>query len=260
MEDIIAPLAGARRDALAAIRAVLAADFSCDEGAFDADGVLVTEAHERPGRRHMPLDQIRFATLGRGAVVTCPPEHLPWARTAVTQLDARGVFSPHVIARLVAYAGSFGWDLFGPTVRWACSSDTLRPAAQPAGIEIALVEGAAIAQLYRYEGFRNALGYRLDALQPDVLAAVATAGAEVVGVAGASADAGTLWQIGIDVAPAHQGRGLGRALVRAVTARVIERGRVPFYAAALGNIRSWAVAAALGYWPAWTEMNTRTPG
>lgn len=87
-----------------------------------------------------------------------------------------------------------------------------------------------------------------------MIATVATRGGEVVGVAGVGADCEEMWQIGIDVVEPARGNGIGRALVSTLTDIVLERGRVPYYSAAVSNIRSLSVAVGLGYWPAWTEV------
>jgi len=65
---------------------------------------------------------------------------------------------------------------------------------------ITAVEGSAVADLYQYEGFSEALHYRTDHPRPDVAAAIATGGnGDIVGIAGVKADSETMWQIGVDV-------------------------------------------------------------
>lgn len=75
-----------------------------------------------------------------------------------------------------------------------------------------------------------------------------------------SADCDAMWQIGIAVVAPERGAGVGRALVGRLTELAFQRGRVPFYSADLGNIRSHALAASLGYWPAWVELFAREQG
>lgn len=58
---------------LQTVLSVLAADFCCQPRDFLEPGVVITEAHERPGRRRFPLraKTLRVATLGAGVVVSC---------------------------------------------------------------------------------------------------------------------------------------------------------------------------------------------
>jgi hypothetical protein len=46
-------------------------------------------------------------------------------------------------------------------------------------------------------------------------------------------------------------------LVSWLTALALQRNRVPFYTADLAIVRSHALAASLGYWPAWVELCAR---
>ena len=92
---------------------------------------------------------------------------------------------------------------------------------------------------------------------PDVLAAAAYFAGEVIGVAGASADGDVLWQVGVDVHAAYQGRGIGRAVVSRVTEAIFAAGRVPHYVHAVANLPSARLALSLGYRPAWVEVYTR---
>jgi RimJ/RimL family protein N-acetyltransferase len=69
-----------------------------------------------------------------------------------------------------------------------------------------------------------------------------------VAVAGAFQTFGLL-EIGVDVVPAFQGRGLAPLVVRAATAAILARGAEPFYACAATNIRSHRTALAAGFLP-----------
>ena len=72
-----------------------------------------------------------------------------------------------------------------------------------------------------------------------------------------SADCDALWQIGIEVVASARSAGIGRALVGQLTALAFQRNRVPSYTADIANLRSHALAASLGYWPAWVELFVR---
>lgn len=91
----------------------------------------------------------------------------------------------------------------------------------------------------------------------DVLAVGAFAGQKLVGLAGASADCDTMWQIGIDVAPAFRRQGIASALTSRLALEICERGKVPFYCAAWSNVRSVRNAISSGLRPAWVEMTAK---
>ena len=250
---------GDRRAALGAIGSVLAASCACAEQDLLRERVTIVPARELPGRLCFPRwsKPLQVVTMGAGVVVSCHPERLDWLRSNLGQLGRDAVFSAPTIGRLARYVEPDGQYLAGPDLKYACSRAHLRPAASPAGVEIALVEGERIADLYAHEGFGHTLSYRADSPRPDMLATVATRAGEVVGIAGASADSNVLWQIGVEVVAGERGTGIGRALVGRLTMAVLDAGRVPYYSTAASNLRSRAVASGLGYWPAWTELYAR---
>lgn len=243
----------------AAIRRSLAATYACDEQAFVADDVRIVTADELPDRLRFPLPSIPLmvGSMGRGVVVSCARERLSWMQAVVGRQDRDTIFSAPLLGELARLVARDGQELVGPVLKFSCSRAELRPAPTPAGLTLTLVEGAAIAALYRHDGFGNALSYRRDATRPDALATVMRQGDEVVGIAAASADHATLWQIGVEVAPAFRGRGIGRALVGRLTAAILGAAKVPYYSTRLANFASQAVALSLGYWPAWTEAYVR---
>lgn len=102
--------------------------------------------------------------------------------------------------------------------------------------------------------FSQAFGFES---YPDVLGVAALDHDKIMGMAGASKDSRTLYQIGIDVLPEYRGRGLGVSLVKVITKEVLSRGKVPFYGTAMSHIISRNTAISAGYIPAWTELHTR---
>ena len=80
---------------------------------------------------------------------------------------------------------------------------------------------------------------------------------ELIGLAGASDDCETMWQIGIDVLPEYRRQGVASALTSALARRILDMGIVPFYCAAWSNIRSVRNAIRSGFRPAWAEVTVR---
>jgi GNAT superfamily N-acetyltransferase len=251
--------AGARQQVRDVVRRTLAADCACDPDAFLRDEVTVVPFAPREGRRGYAVQQRRLSvmSMGTGVVVSCDAGRVPQFRELLGDLSRDEVFSALTIAELARAVEAEGQILHGPNLDYVCGESDLRPAEAPADIVLDVVTGAAVFDFYRYPDFPNALSYRRNSPTPDVLAVVASRASAVVGIAGASADSDTLWQIGVDVVPSEQGRGVARAIVSRLTQEVLRSGHLPFYATALANIASRSVAISLGYWPAWVEMNAR---
>ena len=79
----------------------------------------------------------------------------------------------------------------------------------------------------------------------------------LIGMAGASDDCETMWQIGIDVLPEYRRQGVASALTSTLAVEILKRGIVPFYCAAWSNIRSVRNAIKSGFRPAWVELTVR---
>ena len=229
--------------------------------AFVEDGLPVSPAEERAGRRRYPrpAKPLGVVTMGRGVVVSCHPGWVALLRGALGDRSRDANFSAQTIAELARFVALEGQELRGPAVSYACAPESFRPGADPEGVAIGIVEGEEVRELYRYPGFERALSYRPDHPRPDVTAAVARRAAEVIGIAGMSADCETMWQIGVEVVAGARGAGVGRALVGRLTALAFRRNRVPSYTADIANLRSHALAVGVGYWPAWVELFARDP-
>ncbi len=248
-----------RSATLQAVCTVLAADLACPPGYLDRDEATVVPSQQLPGRRGFPfrVPNLTLVSTGRGAVASCSPERVEPVRAFLSGLDRDRVFSTPVIAALNALVARDGQELVGPELRYVCSAESFHPLPDPEGIEIRLLVGQEVSGLYPYPGFGLALEYRLDGPRPDVLAAAAWHQGEPVGVAGVSADCDLLWQVGIDVRPAFEKQGIGRALVSRATAAILEAGRVPYYTTAPAHLLSARIALDMGYWPCWIEAYVR---
>lgn len=93
--------------------------------------------------------------------------------------------------------------------------------------------------------------------ESDILAVGAYDGTTLIGLAGASADCDTMWQIGIDVLPNYRQSGVAAALTSQLSNEIFKQSRVPFYCASWANIKSVRNALKCGFRPAWTEMTLK---
>ena len=81
----------------------------------------------------------------------------------------------------------------------------------------------------------------------DVLCVGAYDGNRLIGLAGASADCDTMWQIGVDVLPEYRRQGVAAALTSRLALEITACGKVPFYCCAWSNIKSAGNAIKSGF-------------
>ncbi|SDB50108.1 Acetyltransferase (GNAT) family protein [Pseudobutyrivibrio sp. YE44] len=96
-----------------------------------------------------------------------------------------------------------------------------------------------------------------DRKQLDVLGIGAYDEGKLIGLAGCSADADMMWQIGVDVLPDYRKQGVATALTSKLALEILNRDKVPFYCSAWSNIRSVRNVVKSGFIPAWVEMTVK---
>ena len=132
--------------------------------------------------------------------------------------------------------------------------DLNRLTCLPCDFELKVLEKEQFEDLYLPE-WSNALCS--DRKHLDVLAVGAYDGGKLAGLAGCSADADEMWQIGVDVLPEYRRNGIASAVTSRLAMEILERDKVPFYCTAWSNIRSVRNAVKCGLIPAWAEMTAK---
>jgi GNAT superfamily N-acetyltransferase len=241
------------------VKKVLASDFACEEKDFDNPGVVIHKAKKLPGRREFPFRKNIFAaaTMGRGVVITCSLERLGWADANLSALTRNEVFTQPAISLIDSYVKQAGQCIAGPDLKHVCAKSIFKPYKPDGEIEINLVEDVRQLGIYGDQKFSNSLGRTGNPHTPLMIAAVASCGGKIAGAASASADCDVMWQIGVDTSPEFRRRGIGKAVVSAVTEFVLGHGIIPYFSTLESNTASRATAAALGFKPAWVELYAR---
>lgn len=122
------------------------------------------------------------------------------------------------------------------------------------GVEIKKYNQEEILQFKDDDRFDEAFCFSEES--PDVLAVAAIIDNEIVGMAGASADSPSFWQIGINVNKNFEGRHIASGLVSTLKADILQKGIVPYYGTSFSNLASQHVAAKAGFKVAWVELLT----
>lgn len=120
--------------------------------------------------------------------------------------------------------------------------------------EMRMMESKDFRELY-IEQWSNALCEKRREL--DVIGTGAYMGDRLIGLAGASADCDSMWQIGIDVLPEYRRKGIASALTSKLAVEILNRNKVPFYCCAWSNIGSIRNAIASGFRPAWVQLTVK---
>lgn len=124
----------------------------------------------------------------------------------------------------------------------------------PCEYELHILEKGQFDDLYCPE-WPNALCS--DRKHLDMLAVGAYDNGKLIGLAGCSADAEQMWQIGVDVLPEYRRKGIASSITSKLALEILNRGKIPFYCTAWSNVRSVRNAIKCGLIPAWVEMTVK---
>lgn len=119
--------------------------------------------------------------------------------------------------------------------------------------EIRVYRGDELEQ-FRGDG-RFDEAFLFEELPKDEIGIAAWKDGQLLGMAGATGDSPEMWQIGINVMPEAEGKGIGSMLVALLKNEILDLGKLPFYGTSMSHIASQNVAVKAGFRPAWAELN-----
>lgn len=234
-------------------KAQLATDYNCDVCDFEKDKNIITENKLLDGRRIYDSDGCFFKLLvfGGRAVISTAPLMMPWCEENLKNRMPSWIFEYNKLRMIDKKLNEFGHEindihqyyLPNPAV------SNIKPA-----FDVRWYEKDDILQFKDDDRFEEAFAF--DENYPDVLGVAALDGENIMGMAGASKDSKTMWQIGINVLPQYGGRGIGTTLVTLLKDEVLKRGKVPFYGTCQSHILSQNLAVSSGFFPAWAELHS----
>lgn len=235
-----------KQEMMTIVYSQLAIDYNCKPEDFNRDGVIFTIAEKQNGRREMPFitPRLEIITMGKSTIVNVSKNIMSFAKRKFEGKSRYEILTSKFV--------------YGVNPYYLPDVENLKE-IENKSFRFELIS-SNIQLLYSNKGFNNALQYDVDSKRPEVLAAIAYAENKLVGIACASADSKTMWQIGVDVLPEYRGNGIAVKLVNMLTIETLNRGIVPYYTTDCANINSQKVAIKSGYIPAWTHcFKTRLP-
>jgi len=199
------------------VRHQLAIDMNCNDQDFIEDGIVFCEASMNENRRLFERQSpyLEIATMGKGVVISADANVLKKVKPLLENKSREDIFVVPFI---------YGYSLY-----YIPDSGTVKQLPYPNGLTIHVKEGKEIHELYNIEGFENAIQYDPNHIRPDILVIYVKNGDKIIGMAGASVDSNTMWQIGIDVLEDYRNKGIAKSLVSNLAIMIMERGIVPYY-------------------------------
>jgi GNAT superfamily N-acetyltransferase len=224
-----------------AYRASIASVLGVDPAIFMLPGTSVHSSDERRGTR-----LASHYRVGEHSVVWCDPAVVE----SVLELDGRP--APLDIETLAAWAARHGATRVGAGYDHVLAP-SFRAPDRPGAVTALDPSSAAAVDLVAdlldacSEDDRDEAEFELEALDPHLVGWLEHD--RLLALAGARpwvARPGFL-DIGVITHPAARRRGLGRAVVAEVAARVLIHGRLPLYRCNADNVASWRLCRSVGF-------------
>ncbi len=246
-EDVVnTPLFAQQRDN---IMRLLAAGIGCAPGDFDRDQLTIADRPEST-----PWYTALAVRFGVGAVVSVEPRFRDYVERNVPTPYFHAL-RPELLQRMAdeCSTASEALTYHPPSICWGISQVPASE-AHPSGYRLELMDRERMNGRMSQPGWVNGIGTEGQARQFRNQFAIALLDetGEPAAIAGAFLTYG-MYEIGVDVARDHRGRGFGTLVVQALTREILDRGETPLYGCAADNIRSQRTALASGFLPVYSD-------
>jgi RimJ/RimL family protein N-acetyltransferase len=233
----------------------LALDYNCQLTDFEKEKNTVVKNKLVDGRRIYGSDGcfLKVLCFGGKAIISTSPLIMLWCGENLINRNGAWFFQYGNLRRIDNKLQEFGYEIADVHHYYLPNENGL--AVEPI-TSVKWYEQEELLQFENDNRFREALGF--DKNHPDVLAVAAIDGDKIIGMAGASSDSETMWQIGIDILPEYRGRGIGTNLVTLLKNEVLNRGKIPFYGTVESHVHSQNIAISSGFFPAWAELYSQS--
>ena len=231
-----------------------AIDSGCTpEDFLKTENVVVISTAHPDARRYLSLPHVcDLSSYGNNIVASVSPELTETVREYIDRFEVCHCFETPNLHVLMEKLRPKGFDICFMAEYFLPDITILKPLSCP--YEMKILKPSDFASLYLPE-WSNALCEKRKHL--DMIAVGAYDGETLVGLAGASADCDTMWQIGVDVLPSYRKKGIASALTSTLATEIIKKGKVPFYCCAWSNIGSARNAIRSGFRPAWVHVTAK---
>ena len=229
----------------------LARDYDCSIADVQSTANIFRPMRRREDARPNVGEDCKFklAVYKEKLLVMAEEQILDWCREAFGDSKGTWLSEPMSLISLHQKLQEYGQSL-ADAHHFYIPAD--KQAATPRTWDVKWYEKEDIEIFRGDERFGEAILF--DDKTPDMLAVCAVEGETILGMAGATRDSERMWQIGVNVTPEGQGKGIGTYVISLIKERLLKQGIVPYYATVESHIKSQKVALQSGFVPAFYEI------
>ncbi|MGG7212377.1 GNAT family N-acetyltransferase [Clostridium nigeriense] len=237
------------------VKEQLAKDYNCRIEDFDNNKNLITDLKIIDGSRKYSSDKeiLKILIINGKTVISADKCIKNWCIEKLSNFPGEWMFLYSVLRRIDKKLNEFGYEIDNTHHYYLPKDSNLE---EINGFKLKWFEKDDILQFKDDNRFDEAFAFNKN--YPDVLGVAVVDNEEnILGMAGASEDSNIMWQIGVNVLPEANGRGIASALVQSLKNEILKRGKVPFYGTVESHIISQKVALKSGFYPVFAEVKIR---
>ena len=229
-----------KQDKIKHAQSCVAKEWTCAEDSFTKSENIIFETD-----KHF----FEIATFSYNAVIRADKNIVEWCIQNFSKTPAEMILDGENLYLIETKMREHGKKLGGEHMNFLhLCTETVGLA--PTGFTFDLYEKDKVHELYLENRFENALG---DNPVGTELAIVARKKNDIAAIVATDSHHHGLWQMGIDTAETHRGRGLAAYLIKEMALESEKRNQVPFYATWSANIASMRATLVAGFRPVWTR-------
>lgn len=230
----------------------LALDFCCDErDVLDEKNHFSVYRRLEGRRRFLEREDcvLKLATVNGKLLFSGREDMLAWCEAKYRGEGGEWFFEAKNLRKLNDRLHAAGYQIETAHPFFIAETPSL---VDTTGLTLRWYEGAEIERFRGDARFDEAYAFCPEA--PDLLGVGALNGETFLGMAGASGDSPTMWQIGVNVEASARGAGLATKLVALLKNEILRRGLLPYYGTSFSHLASQRVALGAGFHPVWVEL------
>lgn len=229
----------------------LALDFCTDVESVCSNKNIFTEYTRLDGRRIFLEGEcfLKAASVNGKLLVSGRRDIIEWMQEIYQHVNAAWFMDMKSLHELEKGLSKFGCQIGQAHPFYIAAEES---AVDTKDYEIKIMIGAELEQFRGDDRFGEA--FLFEDVPKDEIGVGAYKNGKILGMAGATSDSETMWQIGINVMLEAEGLGIGTMLVTIIKNEILKRGKLPFYGTSMSHIGSQRVALRAGFVPAWAEL------
>lgn len=233
-------------------------DYNCFLEDFENTNTLITSKTRHPERRlYEDEDSIADLLIHEGKlIVSVAEEFFDDAEEYFDNAEGEWFLDTDEVIAFDRVLGRHGYEAGSIRTGFIPRSESAVKQAAERPFNLKILQGRELNPFRDDDRFGEALLF--SKTTPDMLAVAAYSDSGgLLGLAGASRNCASMWEMGVNVLPEARNDGVASALIAALAVEVLKGGRLPYFNTCTSHLAARRAALDAGLYPAFCELRSR---